>query len=216
MIGPDPDKPYPFEGLGMQSEKRTVFLKNILKRKNIIVGDYTYYDHPEGADSFERDNVLYHYDFSKEKLIIGKFCAIAANVKFIMASANHKLNGFSTYPFGIFQRGWEKEYYLAEIENRGDTVVGNDVWFGYGAVIMPGVKIGDGAIIGAMSVVIKDVPAYSVAAGNPARCVKKRFSDEVSSELLKLKWWDWPIEKISQNIKAIASCDMEKLKVAAK
>jgi virginiamycin A acetyltransferase len=158
--------------------------------------------------------VPYLYSFSKEKLIIGKFCAIATDVKFITSSANHKLDGFSTYPFAIMGHGWEKDYDLTKLHNKGDTIIGNDVWFGYDSTIMPAVKIGDGAIIGSKAVVTKDVPPYAIVAGNPARIVKKRFSDETINELLKIKWWDWPKEKISRNIKAIVGADLKLLKQA--
>lgn len=214
MFGPDLNYPYPFEDLPYQLEnlKRTAFLKSLIKRKNIIVGDYTYYDHPGGPERFEEDNVLYHYDFSPEKLIIGKFVAIATNAKFIMSSANHKLDGFSTYPFGIFGHGWEKEMDMSKISNKGDTIVGNDVWMGYDSTILPAVKIGDGAIIGAMSVVAKDVPPYAVVGGNPAKVIKMRFDQKTIDELLAIRWWDWDKEKITRNIKYIIGNDLKKLK----
>ena len=213
MYGPDPNKPYPFENLNYQLDnlKRTVFLKHVITRKNIIVGDYTYYDHPINPNDFEKENVLYHYNFSPEKLIIGKFCAVATDVKFIMASANHKLDGFSTYPFGIFGAGWEKENDLSLLLNKGDTVVGNDIWFGYGSTIMPAISIGDGAIIAAKSVVTKDVPPYAVVGGNPARVLKIRFNEDVVKKLLEIKWWDWSIEKITKNIQYIINNDIELL-----
>ena len=213
MYGPNPDKPYPFEDLNyvLDNLKRTVFLKHIITRKNITTGDYTYYDHPINPNNFEKENVLYHYDFSPEKLIIGKFCAIAADVKFIMASANHKLDGFSTYPFGIFGKGWEKENDLSLLTKKGDTIIGNDIWFGYGATIMPAVTIGDGAIIAAKSVVTKDVPPYAVVGGNPARILKMRFNENIIKKLLEVKWWNWDIEKITKNIKYIINNNIELL-----
>ena len=214
MNGPDPEEKYPFLGLKYELEniKRTIFLKHFITRKNIIVGDYTYYDAPFGAENFEKDNVPYQYSFSKEKLIIGKFCAIAAGVKFITSSANHKLDGFSTFPFGIMGHGWEKQQDLGLLPNKGDNIVGNDVWLGCYSTIMPAVKIGDGAIIGAMSVVTKDVPPYSIVAGNPAKVVRMRFDDKTIEELLKIKWWDWSKEKITRNITAITGADLDKLK----
>ncbi len=216
MYGPDPEKKYPFEDLPYQLEniRRCVFLKHFITRKNIIVGDYTYFDDPKWPENFEKENVPYQYDFSNEKLIIGKFCAIAAGVKFITSSANHKLDGFSTYPFGIMGHGWEKEQDLSLLPNKGDTVVGNDVWFGYDSTIMPAITIGDGAIIGAKAVVVKNVPPYAVVGGNPAKIIRIRFDPKIVEELLKIKWWDWPKEKITRNIQAIVGYDLKKLKNA--
>jgi virginiamycin A acetyltransferase len=216
MYGPDPNYSYPFEGLPHQLDnlKRTIFLKNVIKRKNISVGDYTYYDDPKGAENFETENVLYHYSFSHEKLVLGNFCAIAEGTKFIMSSANHKLDGFSTFPFCIFGHGWEEKMSWNDFTNKGDTIIGNDVWFGYESTIMPAVKIGSGAIIGTKAVVTKDVPPYAVIAGNPAKILRFRFNDETISELLKIKWWNWPKEKITQNIPNIIGADLAKLKNA--
>lgn len=217
MFGPNPEYPYPFEDLNypsLDNLKRTIFLKHFISRKNILIGDYSYYDAPQGAENFEKENVLYHYDFSPEKLIIGKFCALATNTKFIMSSANHKLDGFSTFPFCVFAHGWEREMTLSDFQNKGDTIVGNDVWFGFDSTILPGIKIGDGAIIGSKSVVSKDVPPYSIVCGNPARIIKFRFEDEIIADLLKLKWWDWPKEKITRNIRNIIGSNIEKLKNA--
>lgn len=212
--GPDPESKYPFEGLNylLENVKRTIFLKHFITRQNISVGDFTYYDAPLGAENFEKENVPYQYSFSKEKLIIGKFCALATGVTFITSSANHKLDGFSTYPFGLMGHGWEKEQDLSNLPNKGDTIVGNDVWFGYRSTIMPAVKIGDGAIIGSLAVVVKDVPPYAVVGGNPAKVLKMRFDDKTIDDLLKIKWWDWPIDKITRNIKAIVGADLDKLK----
>ncbi|NGX56741.1 MAG: Virginiamycin A acetyltransferase [Candidatus Anoxychlamydiales bacterium] len=216
MYGPNPNTKYPFEALPFEFEnkKRIIFLKNFIINKNIKVGDYTYYDDPNGAENFEKKNVPYLYPFSKEKLIIGKFCAIATNTIFITSSANHKLDGFSTYPFAIMGNGWEEQQDLSDLPNKGDTIVGNDVWFGYDSTIMPAVKIGDGAIIASKSVVVKDVPAYCIVVGNPAKIIKKRFDDSVIEELLKIKWWDWSKEKITKNIKIIIKSDIELLKKA--
>lgn len=221
LCGPNPDYPFPFENVLGQREsikianpRRTVFLKNVVSRKNIIVGDYTYYDNPKGPTNFEKENILYHYDCSPQKLIIGKFTAIATGVKFIMATANHKLDGFTTYPFGIFANGWQKDMDMTKINQKGDTIIGSDVWIGYKATIMPGVNIGDGAIIGARSVVTRDVPPYSIVGGNPARIIRIRFDKKTIDELLKIKWWDWPKEKITKNIKYLIGTDIEKLKNA--
>lgn len=216
MFGPDINKPYPFEDLNYTAinPKRTVFLKHVIKRKNIIVGDYSYYDHPTAPENFENDNVLYHYPHSIEKLIIGKFVAIATDVKFIMSPANHRLTGFTTFPFGIFGHGWEKEDDLSNLPSKGDTIIGNDVWLGYDSTILPGVKIGDGAIIGAKSVVTKDVEPYTIVGGNPAKVIRKRFDDKTIEELLKIQWWNWSKEKITRNIKYLINNDIEKLRNA--
>lgn len=215
-IGPEPTSKYPFEGLNLSDDicKSTVFLKNSITRHNIIVGDYSYYSDPENAHDFENKNVLYHYAFSKEKLIIGNFCAIATGAKFIMSSANHKIDGFSSYPFFIFGRGWEKDFDMASLPYKGDTVVGNDVWIGYDATIMPGVTIGDGAIIGAKALVTKNVPPYAIVGGNPAKIIRMRFDEQTITQLLEIAWWKWPGEKISRNISAIIGNDLDKLKNA--
>ncbi|MCT7952186.1 CatB-related O-acetyltransferase [Ancylothrix sp. C2] len=193
----------------MADQRRVCFIKNFIKSPLIIVGDYSYYDDPIDPENFEK-NVLYNY--GPDKLIIGKFCAIATNVKFIMNGANHKLDGISTYPFPIFGQGWETAMdKLIALPSRGDTVIGNDVWIGYESVIMPGVCIGDGAIIAAKSVVVSDVPAYTVFGGNPARKIKQRFSDSQIETLLKIRWWDWEIEKITRNIPIIMEGDIQAL-----
>jgi virginiamycin A acetyltransferase len=202
--GPNPNKPYP-----MADQRRVCFIKNFIKSPNILVGDYSYYDDPIDPENFEK-NVLYNY--GTEKLIIGKFCALATNVKFIMNGANHKLDGISTYPFPVFAQGWETAMdKLMSLPLRGDTVIGNDVWIGYESVIMPGVSIGDGAIIAAKSVVVNDVPAYTVFGGNPARKIKQRFSDLEIETLLQIRWWDWEIEKISRNIPIIMEGNIQAL-----
>ncbi|MDB9513620.1 Vat family streptogramin A O-acetyltransferase [Kamptonema animale CS-326] len=201
QLGPNPNKPYP-----LADHRRVCFIKNFVKSPNIIVGDYSYYDDPIDPEGFER-NVLYNYGI--DRLIIGKFCAIATNVKFIMNGANHKLDGISTYPFPIFGNGWESAMNkLMDLPSRGDTVIGNDVWIGYESLIMPGVKIGDGAIVAARAVVVNDIPPYTVAGGNPARPIKQRFSDAEIAQLLEIKWWDWEIEKITSNIDKIMDGDV--------
>ena len=205
--GPKKDEIYPMDGV-----KRLCFLKNIIKNPNIIVGDYTYYDDFKNPLNFE-GNVLYHFDFIGDKLIIGKFCAIASGVKFIMNGANHNINSFTTYPFGAFGKGWEAGIdSLKNISSKGDTVIENDVWIGMGATIMPGVKIGNGAIVATKSVVTKDVEPYSIVGGNPAKLIKKRFDDEIIKLLLEAKWWDWSIEKITKNIEILSGNELDKLK----
>ena len=206
MNGPSPHEIHPMQGF-----PRVCFIKNTVKNPNIIIGDYTYYDDPANSEDFER-NVLYHYPFLGDKLIIGKFCALATGVKFIMNGAFHKMSGISAYPFSIFGNGWEKIIpKKGELPYKGDTVVGNYVWIGYEALIMAGVKIGDGAIIGAKALVTKDVPPYAVAGGNPAKVIKMRFKEKEVERLLKLKWWDWKVEKISENLKIITSGDIKAL-----
>ncbi|MEW5859165.1 MAG: CatB-related O-acetyltransferase [Cyanobacteriota bacterium] len=213
----------------MVDHRRVCFIKNFIKSPNIIVGDYSYYDDPIDPEGFER-NVLYNYgsdslccyrtmlrkrDSFASRLIIGKFCAIATNVKFIMNGANHKLDAISTYPFPAFGHGWEKAMdKLINLPTRGDTMIGNDVWMGYEALFMPGVKIGDGAVIAARSVVTKDVPPYTVVGGNPAHPIKQRFSDDEVMQLLEIKWWDWDIEKITRNIDNIMESNIQALREA--
>ncbi|MFJ3456303.1 Vat family streptogramin A O-acetyltransferase [Scandinavium goeteborgense] len=207
MQGPDPLNKHPMEGF-----PQVCFIKNTVTNPNIIIGDYTYYDDPEDSENFER-NVLYHFPFIGDRLVMGKFCAIAKGVQFIMNGANHKLSGFSTFPFYIFGNGWEKAMPKPEdLPYKGDTIIGNDVWIGYKALIMPGVKIGNGAIISSQAVVTTDVPAYTIVGGNPAKVIKSRFSDEIVIELEKLAWWDWPVEKITQHLAAIMSNDINTLR----
>lgn len=207
MPGPSPDNPHPMAGF-----PQVCFIKNTVKNPRILIGDYTYYDDPEDSEGFER-NVLYHFDFIGDRLVIGKFCAIARGVRFIMNGANHKLSGLSTYPFGIFGNGWDAAIPKpGELPFKGDTVIGNDVWLGYEALIMPGVKIGNGAIVAAQSVVTGDVPAYAIAGGNPAKVIRKRFDEATIVALQTLAWWDWPVEKITRALPAIVGADIEALK----
>lgn len=206
MFGPSPNEKHPMQGF-----PQVGFIKNFITNPNIIVGDYTYYDDPDGPENFEK-NVLYHYPFIGDKLIFGKFCAIAKDTKFIMNGANHKISGFTTYPFSIFRNGWEKVMPKpGELPYKGDTVIGNDVWFGYDCLIMPGVRIGNGAIIASKAVVTQDVPAYTVVGGNPAKPIKKRFSDEIIAELERIQWWNWPVEKITENLEVLTTNDLAQL-----
>ncbi|WP_422229174.1 CatB-related O-acetyltransferase [Rickettsia endosymbiont of Halotydeus destructor] len=188
--------------------KETIFLKHFIHNPNIIVGDYTYYSDSNNPEKFEYKNVRGAYFV---KLIIGKFCAIAMGTNFITDDMNHPMDGFSTYPFFIFEN-WNN--YTPSPDKRRDTIIGNDVWFGTNSTIMPGVNIGNGAIIGACSVVTKDVPPYSIVVGNPAKIVRQRFPDEIIEQLLKIKWWDWDYDKITRNISAIVGANIEKLNQA--
>lgn len=187
------------------------FIKNTVQNPHILIGDYTYYDDPIDAENFER-NVLYHFPFVGDKLIIGKFCAIARGVKFIMNGGNHSLRGFSTYPFEIFGADWQKVSNRYENDPQPkDTVIGNDVWIGYEAVVMPGVEVGSGAVIGAKSLVTKDVPPYAIVGGNPAKIIRLRFDQSTIDHLLLIAWWDWEIDKITQHLHHITNCDLDAL-----
>ena len=210
MFGPNPNDPTPLPGID-----QLIFLKNFITRSDIEVGDYTYYDDEEDAADFERRNVLYHYEFVGDKLIIGKFCSLAKDCTFMMNGANHTFTSFSTYPFAVFKNGWgDGDVEQLKSQTRGDTIVGNDVWIGRSATIMPGVEIGDGAIIGAHAIVGRNVPPYTIVAGNPAREIRKRFDEKTIVELQNIKWWDWPIEKITQNLEAITNADLDGLRNA--
>lgn len=205
--GPDPNAVHP--NVAVPS---VCFIKNVVTRKNISIGDYTYYDDPDGAEDFEA-HVTHHYEFLGDRLVIGKFCAIARGITFIMNGANHRMNSVTTYPFNIMGNGWEKcTPTLADLPLKGDTVVGNDVWIGQDVTVMPGVHIGDGAIIAAESVVTRDIPPYHVAGGNPCRVIRKRFDDALIDYLLALKWWDWDAEKIFCNLEALCSGDLEQIR----
>jgi virginiamycin A acetyltransferase len=189
---------------------RLCFLKNIITNPNIIVGDYTYYDDFEDVKNFEK-NVKYHFDFTGDKLIIGKFCMIASGVSFIMNGANHLSDAISAYPFAIFGGDWQHAMDNKTYPSKGDTIVGNDVWIGHNATIMPGIKIGDGAIIATNSTVTKNVEPYTIVGGNPAQMIKKRFSDKEINSLLAMKWWDWEIEKITQNVHLLTGKSVQDL-----
>lgn len=203
-FGPDPNYPFP-----VPNYNNICYLKNIIQNPNIIVGDYTYYEDFDNPLNFEKTNVLYNFDPQQcGKLIIGKFCAIANGIKFLMNGANHNMDGITTYPFHVFQNGWD--WIPKKLPSKGNIVIGNDVLIGYEAIIMPRVKIGDGAVIGAKSVVGKDVKAYHIVGGNPAKKIKKnRFRDEEIKMLLEIKWWDWDIEKMTRNLDILYSRDVK-------
>ena len=196
---PDKNEKFP-----LANYDRLCFLKNIITNPNIIVGDYTYYDDFEDVGNFEK-NVKYHFDFIGDKLIIGKFCMIASNVSFIMNGANHKMDGITAFPFYIFGKAWASTAPSPQaLPYKGDTIIGNDVWIGNNVTIMPGIKIGNGAIIATNATVTKDVEPYSIVGGNPATILRKRFSDEKIKELLAMAWWDWEIDKITENIEFLS------------
>lgn len=192
----------------------TVYLKNVITDPNIEIGDYTMYnDFVRDPQDFQKNNVLYHYLVNHDRLVIGKFCSIACGAKFIFTSANHSLKSLSTYPFPIFFQEWGLD--VSDItdawDNKGDIIVGNDVWIGYEAVILSGVTIGDGAIVGSRAVVTKDIPPYTIVGGVPAKPIRKRFDDVTIARLLELKWWDWSEERIKANIKIIQSGRIDEL-----
>lgn len=193
-----------------QVDDQIVYLKHFITRETIEVGDYTYYHDVNGASRFEQENVLYHESFLGDKLIIGKFCQIAMKTKFMMNACHHDMSGFTTYPFGAFNPEWDPQYF-DYIINKGDTVVGHDVWFGYDCTITPGITIGNGAVIATGSIVTKDVEPYTIVGGNPAKVIRKRYDDATIARLEQLCWWDWPMEKIVANMAALQSGDVTQL-----
>ena len=198
-------------------DKETIYLKHVITNPNITVGDFTMYnDFVNDPTLFEKNNVLYHYPINHDKLQIGKFCSIACGAKFLFNSANHTLSSLSTYPFPLFFEEWglEKKDVTKAWDNKGDIIIGNDVWIGYEAIILAGVTIGDGAIIGTRAVVTKDVPPYTIVGGVPAKLIKRRFSEETISALLEIQWWNWSEERIARNIGAIQSGNIKQLKQA--
>jgi len=189
-------------------DRQTVYLRDVITDPSISVGEFTMYnDFVNDPRQFEKNNVLYHYPVNRDRLVIGKYCSIACGAKFLFNSANHALSSLSTYPFPIFFEEWGLDAgdIASAWDNKGDIIIGSDVWIGYEAVILAGVTIGDGAVIAARAVVTKDVPPYTIAGGVPAKPIRRRFSDEAISTLLALKWWDWPPEKVSAAIPAIQS-----------
>ncbi|MER5808401.1 CatB-related O-acetyltransferase [Streptomyces sp. NPDC002033] len=195
-------------------QPRVVLLKPLVTSGLIEVGEYSYYDDPDDPTAFETRNVLYHY--GPEKLVIGKFCALGAGVRFLMNGANHRMDGPSTFPFPIMGGSWAAHFDLITgLPGRGDTVVGNDVWFGYGTTVMPGVRIGHGAVIGSGAVVVDDVPDYGIVGGNPARLLRTRYEDADIARLLRIAWWDWPVERISAHLRVIMSGTVDELEAVA-
>jgi len=202
---PNPDAVFPNE------YGTSCFLKNVVTAPNIFVGDYTYYDDATDPTGFERNNVLFNWPEFGDRLIIGKFCQLASGVRFIMGSANHRLSSISTYPFNVMGGAWTAHTppHLSQLPFKGDTVVGNDVWLGRECVVMPGVKIGDGAVVAAFSVVTRDVEPYTVVGGNPARFIKRRFDEELTALLLELRWWDLPPETLDGLLPTLCCEDLE-------
>ena len=201
-------KVYPRTG-----DKETVYLKSTITKPNIIVGEYTMYnDFKKDPTQFENNNVLYQYPINKDKLIIGKFCSIACGAKFMFTSGNHRMSSLSTYPFPLFFEEWDldKNNVTNAWDNEGDIIIGNDVWIGYEAVIMQGVKIGDGAIIGTRAVVTKDVPPYTIVGGIPAKEIKKRYSAETIKKFIQIQWWNWDENTIKSNLQNIMNGDIDK------
>lgn len=207
---PDPNTVFPNE------YHTSCFIKNVVKAPNISIGDYTYYDDAEDPAGFEKNNVLFNYPEFGDRLIIGKFCAIASGVRFIMGPANHRISSVTTYPFHVFGGAWAERTppHMDQLPRKGDTVIGNDVWIGRESVILPGVKIGDGAIVAACSVVSGDIPPYAVFGGNPARLVKMRFDQELISLLLRFRWWDLDGEELAELLPLLCDPDLEKVRRA--
>lgn len=206
MSVPNQKKIYP-----RTNDLQTIYLKNVITNPNISIGDFTIYnDFINDPRDFEKNNVLYHSPINNDKLIIGKFCSIACGAKFIMTSANHTNSSFSTYPFPIFFEEWDENLNVSDAwDNKGDIVIGNDVWIGYDAVIMSGIHIGHGAIIGTRAVVTKDVPPYAIVGGVPSKIIKMRYDDAIIKNLLDIKWWNWDIEYIQKYLSNIRSESMQ-------
>ena len=203
---PDPNVIYPIEGYDQE-----IYVKPTIQNPNIVVGDFTYI-----ADSEFESHVTHFYPWSRDRLIIGKFCQIASGVEFVMNDANHQMNAVSTFPFYTLE-GWDMEPPTPpDMPFKGDTVIGNDVWIGQNAVILPGVSIGDGAIIGANAVVGSDVAPYTIVVGNPAKELRKRFDEELIHLLLRFRWWDKSIEEINSLIPILTCSDLEKVRAELK
>ena len=196
------------------NDYQTIYLNTIINNPNIIVGDYTIYnDFVNDPTQFEKNNVLYHYPINQDRLIIGKFCSIACGAKFLFNSANHAFRSLSNYTFPLFFEEWglNKKNVASAWDNKGDIIIGNDVWIGYEAVIMAGVHIGDGAVIAARAVVTKDVPPYTIVGGTPARKIRMRFEEETIAKLQQIQWWNWPVEKIPRSLPYIMEGTVDRL-----
>lgn len=201
--GPDKNALYPNEAM-----RSVCYIKNLPPRPNVEIGDFTYYSDPHDSPENFYDHVEFHYPFMGDRLIIGKFCAIAEGVRFIMNGAAHRMNGLTTYPFSLFGGGWEKTVpEITDLPYKGDTVLGNDVWLGLNVTVMPGVTIGDGAIVAANSTVVKNVEPYSIVGGNPAKLIRMRFEPDMVEALQRLRWWDWDEKKIFDHLETLVSAD---------
>jgi virginiamycin A acetyltransferase len=203
---PDPNVIFPNE------YKTSCYIKNVVTAPNIFIGDYTYYDDTHAPEDFETNNVLFNYPEFGDKLVIGKFCAIASGTKFIMGPANHRISSFTTYPFHVFGGLWQENTppHLSQLPHKGDIRIGNDVWLGRECTVMPGAEIGDGSIAAACSVITGKFPPYSLIGGNPARLIRRRFNEERIHFLLRLKWWDLPPEELSEILPLLCDPDLEK------
>jgi virginiamycin A acetyltransferase len=210
MRRPDPNEKHPIPGW-----PAAAYLKSVVDHPAITVGDFSYYDDPDGPERFVETCVRYLFDFVGDRLVIGKFVAIAAKAQFVMNGANHDMRGFSTFPFASFGFAGDEDMTANGPPIRGDTVIGHDVWIGREATILPGVRIGDGAIVGACSVVSRNVPPYGVVTGNPARLVKRRFDEATIARILRLAWWDWPVEHVARHRALIAGADIDALERVA-
>lgn len=205
LVPADPSAVHPFP-----AQPRVVQLKPLVTSELIDVGAYSYYDDPDDPTAFESRNVLYHY--GPEKLVIGKYCALATGVRFIMNGANHRMDGPSTFPFPIMGGSWTEHFdLLSGLPQSGDTVVGNDVWLGHGVMVMPGVRIGHGAIVASGCVVVRDVPDYGIVGGNPGQLIRTRYTDEDIARLLALAWWDWPVEHVTAHIRTLMAGTVDEL-----
>jgi len=217
VAAPDPTRLYPQvygPNHGRAQGWPAVFLKPLVQSPFIEVGDYSYYADPDDPTGFERNNILFHY--GPDKLVIGRYCALAREVRFLMGAAGHRM-GLSTFPFPMFGADWMAAMDLfAQRTDRPDTVLGNDVWLGYGVTVLAGVRVGDGAIVAARSVVSADVPPYTVAAGNPARVVRHRFSAADTQRLLDIAWWNWPVELVTRQVRTIMGDDVDALETVAR
>jgi len=205
----DPTLLHPIPG-----QPRVVLLKPLVTSPLIEVGEFTYYDDPVEPTAFETRNVLYHY--GPERLVIGRFCAFGDGVRFIMNGANHRMDGPSTFPFPIMGGSWADHIDLITgLPGRGDTVVGHDVWTGYGVTIMPGVRVGNGAVVASGSVVVDDVPDYGIVGGNPARLIRTRYPEPDIARLLAVAWWDWPIDHLTAHLRTVMAGTIDDLERAA-
>lgn len=209
IMGINPNAIFPNENL-----KNQCYIKNVVVSKNISIGNYTYYEDPIDSTKFEENCVLFNWQEFGDKLIIGNFCAIANGVQFLMGSANHRMSSITTYPFSAFGGSWEEIVppHLSQLPHKGDTIIGNDVWIGRESLIMPGIHIGNGAIIAARSIVTKDIPSYAIVGGNPAKIIRMRFDNEMIESLEKLKWWDFDCDKLEKWLPILCSEDIDKVK----